>query len=161
MNNFAGFQIDEVVNGNGLGATIYFQGCSHHCKGCHNSETWEFGKGNYNLKDIIDKIIMYFNNTPFATRLTFSGGDPLDNISDTKLIVDYMKKNYPSIQLWLYTGYILESLSKEQQELCKEFSYVVDGPFILEKRNISLPFRGSDNQRILTNEQINLLCQNF
>lgn len=155
--NFAGVQCDETVNGMGLGMTIYFQGCSHHCKGCHNPETWEFGKGKYALYEINQKINEYFSKTPFATRITFSGGDPLDNLYDLERVLDYVKEFYPDKELWLYTGYQLEDLTEEMWTFVKQFDFVVDGPFIIEKRDITLPFRGSSNQNITSKDALNLL----
>ena len=149
MSNFAGIQTDEVVNGEGLGMTIYFQGCSHHCKGCHNPETWEFGIGKYTEFDIYPAIYDYFRKTPFAERLTISGGDPLDNAYDVWKLVAYMREFNPNIKLWLYTGYVFEELSDDKKNLCEMFDVVVDGPFIIEQRDVTLPFRGSTNQRIL------------
>lgn len=154
MSNFAGYQIDEVVNGEGLGMTVYFQGCSHHCKGCHNPETWEFGKGKYNLSEILSEIGNYFLNTPFAKRLTLSGGDPLDNPYDVSAIITRMQDCFPDIKLWLYTGYVLEELDDKKRQLCKAFDVVVDGPFIEELRDITLSYRGSSNQRIIRNDTI-------
>ena len=155
--NFAGVQCDETVNGTGLGMTIYFQGCSHHCKGCHNPETWEFGKGKYCLFEINSKIKEYFTNTPFAERLTFSGGDPLDNLYDLERVLNYVKEFFPEKKLWLYTGYKLEDLTEEMLNFAKQFDVVVDGPFIEEFRDITLPFRGSSNQRIINKDDLNLL----
>lgn len=149
MSNFAGIQTDEVINGEGLGMTIYFQGCSHHCKGCHNPETWEFGVGKYTDFEIYGIIYEYFRNTPFAERLTFSGGDPLDNSEDTWKLIAYMREFNPEIKLWLYTGYVYDELPEDKKILCEMCDVVVDGPFILEQRDITLPFRGSTNQRIL------------
>ena len=127
--NFAGVQYDEVVNGKGLGMTIYFQGCSHHCKGCHNPETWEFGKGKYCLFEINSKINEYFTKTPFAERLTFSGGDPLDNLYDLERVLSYVKEFFPEKKLWLYTGYKLENLTEEMWDFVKQFDVVVEWPF--------------------------------
>ena len=155
--NFAGVQCDETVNGTGLGMTIYFQGCSHYCKGCHNPETWEFGKGKYCLFEINSKIKEYFTNTPFAERLTFSGGDPLDNLYDLERVLNYVKEFFPEKKLWLYTGYKLEDLTEEMLNFAKQFDVVVDGPFIEEFRDITLPFRGSSNQRIINKDDLNLL----
>ena len=150
---FAGIQTDEVVNGEGLGMTIYFQGCSHHCIGCHNPETWEFGKGKYCRFEILQKIKEYFNKTPFAKRLTFSGGDPLDNTYDLYPMIMYMREFYPNVKLWLYTGYIYENMSDDKKIISEMFDVVVDGPFVQELRDISLPFRGSSNQKIIRNDE--------
>lgn len=155
--NFAGVQCDETVNGIGLGMTIYFQGCSHHCKGCHNPETWEFGKGKYCLFEITLKINEYFTATPFAERITFSGGDPLDNLYDLERVLNYVKEFFPEKKLWLYTGYKLEDLTEEMWNCVKQFDFVVDGPFDIEKRDITLPFRGSSNQNITSKDALNLL----
>lgn len=154
MSNIAGFQYDETVNGQGLGMTVYFQGCSHHCKGCHNPETWEFGKGEYTAQDTCVKIDQYLSNTPFATRITFSGGDPLDNLYDANIVLRYIKEFYPKHELWLYTGYVLEDLTEEMWEFTKQFDFVVDQPFILDKRDVTLPFRGSTNQRITSRPEL-------
>ena len=151
--SFAGVQYDEIVNGEDLGMTIYFQGCSHHCPGCHNPETWEFGKGKYARYEICQKINEYFSKTPFAKRLTFSGGDPLDNTYDLYPILLYMQEFYPNIKLWLYTGCIYENLEEDKKAMCDMVDVIVDGPFIQELRDVSLSFRGSTNQKIIRNDK--------
>lgn len=107
--------------------------------------------------EINSKINEYFTNTPFAERITFSGGDPLDNLYDLERVLNYIKEFFPEKKLWLYTGYKLEDLTEEMWNYVKQFDFVVDGPFDIEKRDITLPFRGSSNQNITSKDALNLL----
>lgn len=148
---YAGIDKDEVVNGEYVGATIYTQFCSHHCKNCHNPSTWSKNGGNEFNKNILDDIIKYFSTVPYAKRLTISGGDPMDNIGLTNIIASEFKYLFPEKKLWIYTGYTYEYLKEKIEykailELC---DVLVDGRYIDELRDITLAYRGSSNQRVI------------
>ena len=148
MFKYAGIIYDDTSNGEGVGAVLFTQGCTHHCKGCHNPETWDFNQGLDFTIDIENDLFNYFN-IPFATRLTLSGGDPIDNYEFSYYIAEKFKKLYPNKELWLFTGYTIDDLyNLNRSEILTFIDVLVDGPFILSERDITLKFRGSKNQNL-------------
>lgn len=146
----AGFVEESIVDGPGFRIVIFFQGCAHHCYGCHNPETWDFEGGKEVSFDLIKKII---DDNPYADGITLSGGDPLYQIDASTEIAEYAKSK--GLDVILYTGFLFEEvleMTKANQRL-KDFlnnvDTLIDGPFILEQRHLSLKFRGSSNQRII------------
>lgn len=137
------------VDGPGLRTAIYFAGCTHHCEGCHNPQSWSPQAGEEMTEDEILARIAY-NDFP----VTFTGGDPFFNAADVahlaKRIKDEQHRN-----IWCFTGYRWEDLIKEERflPLLEQIDVLVDSPFILKQRNIQLRFRGSDNQRIIDVQQ--------
>lgn len=133
------------VDGPGLRTSIYFAGCKHQCEGCHNPQTWDFQAGKEWQEDDLMNVIREndFN-------VTFTGGDPLYQMADliplAKRIKEELGKN-----IWCYTGFSWETLILNSQflELAQYLDVVVDGPFILKQRDISLLFKGSSNQRLI------------
>ncbi|MDM5189137.1 anaerobic ribonucleoside-triphosphate reductase activating protein [Bacillus sp. DX4.1] len=138
---------DSVVDGEGLRTVVFFAGCPHHCFGCHNPKSWNLCNGTeMSAEEIIKEIA-----TNSLTDVTFSGGDPFFQAAEVKEVakaVKGLKKN-----LWIYTGYTLEEIQNSQNndmtELLHYGDVLVDGKFELEKRDLTLPFRGSSNQRII------------
>ena len=143
---YAGIIKDDINNGEGVGLTLFTQYCTHHCKGCHNPETWSKDGGKIFTERELNNILAYFKERPYVNRLTLSGGDPLDNVDMTLWICQTIKKELPYINIWLYTGYIFETISKD---VLQYIDYLVDGPYIDELRDLTLKFRGSSNQRII------------
>ena len=141
-----------IVDGDGLRTSIYFAGCKHHCKGCHNPESWDFNGG----KDMtIDEIFKIIEKNKF--NVSYSGGDPLfQNLDD--LVLLSKKINDIGLNIWLYTGFTIEYLKKDSKynEILENIDVIVDGPFIEEKKDLSLKFRGSSNQRIIKKEDFKL-----
>lgn len=156
---------ETSVDGEGLRTSIYVAGCTHHCKGCHNPQTWDFNAGQPLTMDIIDEVIANIKKNPLLNGITFSGGDPLavDNARD---LLDFLKRiKSEGINVWCYTGYEFEYLIScnafvwnknhkpediEAQFDCLNYiDVLVDGPFIQELKDPDLIFRGSSNQRIL------------
>ena len=146
----------DINNGNGIRITVWIAGCTHKCKGCHNPWTWNYNQ----VKDFIseqDEILNKLSDwlsRDYVDGVTFSGGDPLDqNITALKelmLLVKWIKRNYPSKTIWVYTGSVYEELSEYQKEILELCDVLVDGPYKEELRDIAhCPFRGSTNQRIL------------
>ena len=132
------------VDGPGLRTSIYFAGCRHGCRGCHNPETWDFASG----KDMsIEDIISIVKENDF--NVSFSGGDPLYQVEALTVLAREIKKLNKSI--WCYTGFIYEDLLSDNRysEFLKCIDVLVDGPFVEEEKDLSLPFRGSRNQRII------------
>ena len=152
----------DINNGNGIRITVWIAGCTHKCKGCHNPWTWNYNQ----VKDFIseqDEILNKLSDwlsRDYVDGVTFSGGDPLDqNITALKelmLLVKWIKRNYPSKTIWVYTGSVYEELSEYQKEILELCDVLVDGPYKEELRDIAhTPFRGSTNQRIIKFERKN------
>lgn len=148
---YAGIEFDDVANGSGLGAVFFTQYCPHHCKGCQNQQTWKRNEGIKFTQNIFDKLMEYYNETPFANRLTISGGEPFENLILVNRIVTEFKKRYPLKKVWIYTGYLFEDLLRNPTNLnlINMTDYIVDGKFEIDNRDVTLMFRGSGNQRIV------------
>ena len=130
----------------GLSTSIYAQGCKHHCPGCHNPQTWDFDEGKeYDVEELFDIIL-----SDVFSDVTFSGGDPMFQVEAFTELAK-MVKNKTNKTIWCYTGYTYEFIkeSPKLRQILPFLDVLVDGPFILEKRNTDLKFRGSSNQRII------------
>lgn len=144
------FVEESIVDGPGFRIVIFFQGCAHHCYGCHNPETWDFEGGKEVSFDLIKKII---DDNPYADGITLSGGDPLYQIDASTEIAEYAKSK--GLDVILYTGFLFEEVlemtkaNQRLKDLLNNVDTLIDGPFILEQRHLSLKFRGSSNQRII------------
>ena len=139
---------NSVANGPGIRVVIWCQGCSLNCEGCHNKEAQDPEKGRIiNPDDICD--IYYELEKPWVRGVTFSGGHPLEahNIDGCMDIMKSLKSNFPEKDIWLYTGFVWEDI--KHLEILNYVDVVVDGPYIQAQRNIMLPYRGSENQRVI------------
>lgn len=138
----------DINNGLGCRVTIWVAGCSHHCKGCQNRETWSFKSGRPFGSDDKEKLFDILSRD-YIKGITFSGGDPLDSLDDTVSLMAEVKKRLPKKDIWLYTGYTLSEIENSDKRKALEYTDVlVDGEFILAQRDITLEFRGSSNQVI-------------
>ena len=130
----------------GFSTSIYCQGCKHHCKNCHNPQTWDFNGGKeYTVEELFDIII----NEPLSD-VTFTGGDPMFQVEAFTELAKLIKIK-TSKTIWLYSGYTYEQI-KESPKMSVILPYIdvlIDGRYIDEKRNTDLKFRGSENQRIV------------
>ncbi len=142
----ASLQPDSIVDGEGIRTVIWTQGCSHHCKGCHNPETWSFEEGY--LVDV-DSVIEEIDSLSGQDGITLSGGDPFYQAEACTLIAKHCKDK--KLNVWCYTGFLYEDLIKDNKylELLKYIDVLIDGPFILNQRSLDLYFKGSSNQRII------------
>lgn len=146
----APIQIDSVVDGEGIRAVIWTQGCSHNCLGCHNPSTHDFNGGYLEDVDNLKKEIDFLEG---QDGITFSGGDPLFQIDACLELAKYCQEK--GLNVWCYTGFTFEQLLKIGKtnnkliELLKNIDVLVDGKFVLSKKSLELPFRGSKNQRVL------------
>ena len=146
----ADLQTDSIVDGPGLRAVLWTQGCHHQCKGCQNPQTWDFNGGGLvpieAVKEAIDEL-------EYHTGLTLSGGDPMYQVEACLEIIKYARKK--GLNIWVYTGFTWEEIiemskkKKVYMEFLKYVDVLVDGRFILEERDLSLLFRGSRNQRLI------------
>lgn len=148
---YAGMEFDDVANGSGLGAVFFTQYCPHHCTGCQNPQTWKKNSGIKFTSKVFRELLEFYEQTPFANRLTISGGEPFENLFLVESIVTEFKKRYPLKEVWIYTGYLFEDLAKDAKKmsLITMADYIVDGKFDITQRDITLQFRGSTNQRII------------
>lgn len=133
-----------TVDGPGFRTAVYFAGCAHRCPGCHNEQSWDFNGGRDETPESLMAVI---EEEDFD--VTFSGGDPLYQPEGVIALADLIHKAGHSV--WLYTGYTWEEIMADPKlrEAMAHVDVVVDSPFILEKRDTDLLFRGSSNQRII------------
>lgn len=147
----SGIVNDSIVDGEGIRLVVFTQGCPHHCSGCHNPETWDFEKG-YDIT--VDEIFKIYQENPLLDGITLSGGEPLMPNRYSELIELLTKVKNTGGNVWVYTGFYLEDLCNKEKdndifkELLSLIDVVVDGPFVEEKKDLSLKFRGSSNQSI-------------
>ena len=151
MYKYSGIIKEDFNNGEGVGVTIFLQGCLHHCPHCQNPQTWDFNGGKEFTDDILKDIINYISEHIYIKRLTLSGGDPLYNLKLSELIILEAKKVRPDLKIWVYTGFIYDYLieHEEYNNILKLIDILIDGEYKEELRDISLAFRGSSNQRII------------
>ena len=138
---------DSIVDGPGLRYSVFVQGCPHHCKGCHNPETWEFGCGTRVEESAVLEIV---RSNPLCRGVTFSGGEPFAQAEAFCALGKLLKEQ--GYEVASYTGYTFEQLlsgTPAQRQLLQTIDVLIDGPFILAERSLQTPFRGSKNQRIL------------
>ena len=142
----AGLTDDSIVDGKGFRFVIFTQGCLHHCKGCHNPETWAMDGGNImNIEEIEEKIA----RNGLLDGITFSGGDPFYQPKPCAELAKWAKSR--GLNVWAYTGFLYEELLEmpEVKEFLDLVDVLIDGPFILEEKSLLLNFRGSKNQRVI------------
>ncbi|MBE6355319.1 anaerobic ribonucleoside-triphosphate reductase activating protein [Treponema sp.] len=157
--NYGEIKTTDIANGEGVRVTLFVSGCRIHCKGCFNSQTWDFNYGKpftFETEEFILKALA----PEYISGFTVLGGEPMEPENQRVLVklMRRIKETYPSKTIWCYSGYIydkdlLPANGKKHCEVTDELlSYInvlVDGPFILKEKDISLQFRGSRNQRIL------------
>lgn len=147
MLDLAGIVEDSIVDGPGIRCTVFAQGCPHHCPGCHNPETWEFGCGTPMDESRIVEIV---RSNPLCRGITFSGGEPFAQAEGFARLARMLKQ--AGYEVASYSGYTFEQLIRgtaEQRALLETIDVLIDGPFLLDQRSLELVFRGSRNQRIL------------
>ena len=150
--NISGINYESIVDGEGVRVVLYVSGCTHHCKGCHNPSTWDANSGKPFTEDIQNSI--YEARKPdYVEGLTLSGGCPMCNATELIPFVKSFKEKFPNKTIWCYCGETIEEIIKkpksDKYHLLSLVDVLVDGPFILEKKNSNLAFRGSSNQRII------------
>lgn len=136
---------DSIVDGRGLRTVIFFAGCPHHCRGCHNPESWDVNGGTVWTETEIFQEVMQNE----LSDVTFSGGEPFLQSNEMAPLAEKLKQAGKNI--WCYTGYRYEELIQDHTHLLllKQLDILVDGRFEINKLNLSLAFKGSSNQRII------------
>lgn len=145
---------ETIVDGVGLRYSLYFSGCTHKCKGCHNEYSWNSENGDLITYEMLENIANEINENTFLDGITVSGGDPLFNPKDMKKVLKFLKEKTGK-NIWLYTGYTLEKIMEDEdkKECLKYIDVLVDGPFIKQLFAPNLEFRGSSNQRIIKKKE--------
>ena len=156
--NYATIKNCDIANGPGVRVSLFVSGCNHHCKGCFNREAWDFSYGQPFTQETIDQILALLK-PDYIQGLTLLGGEPFDprNQKAVLELLRAVKKAYPEKNIWAFTGYLFDKDilpgKLGDPEITREYvSYLdvlVDGPFVEEKKNLSLRFRGSENQRLI------------
>lgn len=167
----AGIENDSIVDGPGFRFTIFTQGCNHHCKGCHNPETWDYRRGRFiTFNEIISKI----TKNPMLQGITFSGGDPFMQANTCYELIQDIKYTREDLDICIYTGYTIqelleiinycgdETLLKHKalayKNLLSSTNYLVDGQFDQSQKSLNAKFRGSKNQKMY---KISVVDNNF
>ncbi|MGN1394837.1 MAG: anaerobic ribonucleoside-triphosphate reductase-activating protein [Succinivibrionaceae bacterium] len=149
--NYSKYIPIDVLNGRGTRCTLFVSGCIHQCKGCYNQSTWSVNAGFPFTDELLDTIITDLNNVKVPRRgLSLTGGDPLlpQNLETVKKICEKIRAECsPEKDIWMWTGYTLEELTKEQLEVVDYVDVLIDGKFVQELKVLK-EFRGSSNQVI-------------
>ncbi len=147
--NLAGIVEESIVDGPGVRFVLFVQGCPHHCKGCHNPDTHSFEEKNVMA---IEEIYQKIRSNPLVRGVTFSGGEPFCQAGALATLGERLRAD--GYDVFLYSGYTMEILLELAEHDCDVHrllcvgNYLVDGPFVEEKRDLRLKFRGSINQNI-------------
>ena len=156
--NYAEIKNCDIANGPGVRVSLFVSGCTHHCPGCFNEVAWDFGYGKPFTEDTIQEILDMLK-PGYIRGLTLLGGEPFEpqNQGAVVELLRRVKKAYPEKSIWAFSGYlfdrdILSGKLGDRETIREYLSYLdvlVDGPFVEAKKNLSLRFRGSENQRII------------
>lgn len=155
--NYGAIKKCDIANGVGVRTVLFVSGCTHHCKGCFQPETWSFDYGERYTKETEDEIIESLR-PDYVDGITLLGGEPFEPENQRELVklLRRIKKELPQKTVWSFSGYTYEELTGDSRAVCEVtnemlsmLDVLVDGEFIEAKRNISLRFRGSENQRLI------------
>lgn len=151
---YQGFMPNDFINGEGVCVSLWVSGCPFHCKGCHNKEAWDFNSGSEVPTNIFEKLDNAITANNIKRNFSILGGEPLceENRDFVLEVVKHIRKTFPDIKIFLWTGYTFQELEKMNDLTISDIlSYVnvlIDGRYEDDKRDVSLPLRGSSNQKI-------------
>ena len=156
--NYADIKYCDVANGKGVRVSLFVSGCTHHCKGCFNEETWNFHYGKPFTEETEEQVLNYLDKA-YIAGLSLLGGEPFEHVNQQGILplLRKVKARFPEKNIWCYSGYLFdEELKKESRARCEYtdemlsmLDVLVDGRFEEDKKNITLLFRGSENQRLI------------
>ena len=156
--NYAAIKNCDIANGPGVRVSLFVSGCTHHCKGCFNAATWDFNYGQPFTREIMDSIVEMLRPS-YVKGLTILGGEPFEPQNQPAVLdlVRLVREKLPEKSIWAFSGYLFDRdlLSgrvgdpQVTKALLEQIDVLVDGPFIEEKKDLSLRFRGSSNQRLI------------
>lgn len=159
----------DISNGEGVGVSLFVQGCDRHCFNCFNPNTWDFNGGKEWTEETKNKFIKLIDR-PYINRISILGGEPLaeQNLDEVLSLIKEIRISFPEKTIWLYTGYELSEIIKQEQyekvsgipdvwskrwEIIKLCNIVVDGEYIDEQKDLTLKWRGSKNQHVIDVKQ--------
>ena len=157
--NYGQIYYTDIANGPGCRTSLFVSGCTHHCKGCFNEETWDFTFGHEYTNDVENKVLESVKPS-YISGLTVLGGEPMEPENQKVLVSLYRKvrEKVPHATIWIYSGYTWEELTDNENRRChcevtdeilSLIDVLVDGEFIESQKDLSLHFRGSANQRLI------------
>ena len=166
--NYSTIKTHDIANGPGVRVSLFVSGCRHHCRGCFNPETWDFHNGKLFTPEVMEEILNACDHK-YITGLSLLGGEPFEpeNAVSLLTLVSAFKKKFPEKTIWCYTGYRIDEIVagklktwhseyemtedelKVAKALLNYIDILVDGEFIMDKKDLKLRFRGSSNQRVL------------
>ena len=171
--NYGEIKFNDIANGEGVRTSLFVSGCRHHCKNCFNEIAWDFNYGNVFDETVENALVEKIKNS-VVRGLTLLGGEPLDpsnqpgvlkllrKVENQRVLLPFLvmfKERFPDKTIWCYTGFTLEEIMGKRansraftqisSEMLSLIDVLVDGPFVEAKKDISLIFRGSSNQRII------------
>ena len=155
--NYATIKNCDIANGPGVRISLFVSGCTHHCKGCFNAVAWDFAYGEPFTQETVQEILDLMRPN-YIQGLTLLGGEPFEPQNQGALVelLRAVKKEYPKKSIWAFSGYLFEKITSHTlgdwtvtEELLSYLDVLVDGPFVEEKKNLALRFRGSENQRLI------------
>ncbi len=155
--NYSEIKYYDIANGTGVRTTLFVSGCRNHCEGCFQPETWNFENGELFTEKEENQIIESVKSD-YIAGITLLGGDPFEEENQIvlALFMKRFKTECPDKNVWAFTGYLLDDLlpsgrkhTEYTDNLLATIDILVDGPFVLSKKNLTLKFRGSENQRLI------------
>ena len=157
--NYAAIKKTDIANGEGVRVSLFVSGCRNHCKGCFNKDTWNFAFGTPFTLEVEDEILSALE-PEYIAGLTVLGGEPFEEENQAVIapFLQRVKARFPNKDIWCYTGYVYDrdilpdsgrKHTADTEAMLSCIDVLVDGPFIEELKDLTLPFRGSSNQRIL------------
>lgn len=157
MNRYAGIKYNDIVDGEGVCVSFWTQGCPHRCPECHNPQTWDFNGGLEVPSDIREQLIKAIGANDIQRGFSILGGEPLceENLGLVNDIILSVREIYPQIKTYLWSGYTIEELTARRQSnsilnsILSNIDVLIEGRYIKEKRDLTLKWRGSSNQKIL------------
>lgn len=160
---YAGLMENDFTDGCGVCVSLWTQGCPHHCSGCHNPKTWDF-QGGYDVPDNIrGEIVKAISANGITRNFSILGGEPLckENLDFVLNIIKAVRAAYPHIKIYIWTGYTYQELIEQNDnriiEILKRANVLIDGRYEEDKRDITLPLRGSSNQNIINLDELEIL----
>lgn len=152
---YSGYMPNDFIDGIGISVSLWVSGCPHHCPGCHNKNMWDFNSGGLIPKNIKEQIIQAIADNRILRNFSILGGEPLcdENIFFVNDIIQTVRNKYPSIKIFLWTGYTVNELKNNKNfdiinQIMKNIDFLIDGRYEENKRDVTLFLRGSSNQNI-------------
>ena len=156
--NYGNIKSYDIADGTGVRVSLFVSGCRHHCKGCFNAPTWDFNYGKPFTRETQDKILDLLAPS-YIEGFSLLGGEPFEPENQPVLaeLLEEIRRTFPDKSIWCYSGYLLDKdmqpggavYTEDTKEMLRQIDVLVDGEFVEAKKDLTLIFRGSSNQRIM------------